>query len=128
MATVNLPADPDVKLPDSVRRAAARVEEIYKTPPQDPGEPGTDQQASNAVGESTEEGTGEQQDSSQDQPVPQRVGSVVEERTRARRERAKAASVAKEHVPSPEEASAEGEAQPQEHIQTRPDRQEDTWE
>jgi hypothetical protein len=47
MATINSPIDPDVKVPDAVRRAAARVEEIYNTQPQDPGNPETNQQASN---------------------------------------------------------------------------------
>jgi hypothetical protein len=39
MATINSPIDPDVKIPDAVRRAAARVEEIYNTQPQDPRQP-----------------------------------------------------------------------------------------
>jgi hypothetical protein len=123
------PVDPDVKLPDAVRRAAARVEEIYKTPPQDPGEPETNQQASNEVGEGAggaEEGANEQQqDNTQNSTEPHKVASAAQERANTRRERAKAVSLAKEHIPDPEEAPAEGEP----HLQERaPERQEDTWE
>jgi hypothetical protein len=119
MATVNTPIDPDVKLPDSVRRAAARVEEIYNTQPQDPGDPQTNQQAPNEAGEGANE---LQQDSPPDNVVPTKVENATQERIRARRERVRVAS-SNEH--EPEEAPAE--------VQTRepersPERQEDTWE
>jgi hypothetical protein len=132
MATTNAPIDPDVKIPDAVRRAAARVEEIYNTQPQDPGNPEANQQAPNEAGEGTGESTGEQQDNTQDRTEPHKVASAAQERANARRERARAAAVAKEHANNPEEAPAEGEAQPQERVQERTqervDRQEDTWE
>lgn len=126
MATTQHPIDPDVKLPDSVRRAAARVEEIYNTKPQDPGAPETDQQASNEVGEGEEAGggTGEQQDNSQGNVAPVKVGNVAEERQRTRRERRRIAS---SDVPTdvPTETSTGEPERVPEHV---PERQEETWE
>src|SRR5438128_2113250 len=127
MTTVNSPVDPDVKLPDAVRRAAARVEEIYNTPPQDPGAPEANQQASNEAGEGGEGASEPQQENSQGTDAQQRVSNVVEERTRQRRERARAASVAKaDHV---ESRSEDGETRTQDRpADHQTDRQEETWE
>jgi hypothetical protein len=128
MATVNSPIDPDVKVPDAVRRAAARVEEIYNTQPQDPGNPETNQQASNEAGEGTGEGTNEpQQERTPTDVTPSKVNNAAAERTRQRRERARAASMAPGG--NSEERPAPGEAEAEAHTPApQTERQEDTWE